>query len=233
MFYKIVCDNIVVDVVKNIRYIRYLTKTHRVVPTDNSSAHGVVGSDNRTYYALQGRNVPAVKQHWPVVTVHRITEQDFNSYKDRLKSNQKVYSNLNSLSVVRETKIQELSAACKATIEAGTTITLSDNKEHNFRMTLEDQLNLTDIEAAINNGAERVLYHETDNVCSWFSASDMREIIFRLRLHKNYHTTYFNLIKHCILNMYSIDEIRSLTYGVELLTLNVSEDILNIVKERL
>ena len=121
----------------------------------------------------------------------------------------------------------------KTAIEAGTRVVLSDNKEYNFRMTVEDQLNLAEIEAALNNGAEKILYHETDNICSWFSAQDMRTIIFKLRVHKNYHTTFFNLLKYCIINMYSIDEIRSLSYGVELLTLNVSDDILNIVKERL
>lgn len=233
MFYKIVLDNIVVDVVKNIRYIRYLSNSRRIVPTDKSSAHGVCGSDNRTYYALQGRVVPAEKQHWPVVTVSKISEQDYNYYKTKLGAKEKVYSNLNALNLVRETKLQELSAACKSAIEAGVSITLSDNAEHMFRMTLEDQLNLVDIEDALNNGAKEVIYHETNQVCRWFSAQDMRTIIYKLRVHKNHHTTYYNLLKHCIINMYSIDEIRSLSYGVDLLTLNVSDDILSIVKERL
>ena len=116
-------------------------------------------------------------------------------------------------------------------IVAGTYILLSDNLYHHFKLTLEDQLNLSSIETDLKFGAKYAIYHSTDSVCEIYSSADMMKIIQGTNKHKRYHTTYFNLLKYCINNMTNIDEISAIEYGVELSSLNIPTNIKARVQE--
>ena len=128
-------------------------------------------------------------------------------------------------------KIAELSAECNKVITDGVSVILSDNIEHHFRLTLEDQLNLLTIEKELATGRKKVLYHETGGVCKLYDAKDIQHLIDKADSHKKTHTTYFNLLKYCIYNMYDTDAIQRIQYGVDLTTLSVTDEIKQVVRE--
>lgn len=56
MYYKLMNNDVVVDLLKKLYYVRYLPKSKRWVGTDALSAHGVVSSDGGVIYHLHGRS---------------------------------------------------------------------------------------------------------------------------------------------------------------------------------
>ena len=53
--YKVMCNNMVIDLLKEIQYVRYMKNSKRWIGTDSQSANGVIGSDRNTVYHIQGR----------------------------------------------------------------------------------------------------------------------------------------------------------------------------------
>lgn len=144
-----------------------------------------------------------------------------------------IYANAKELNAARQIKIEELNQACKDTITKGISIYFQDGSYHEFKLTLEDQINLLELEKEINDGAEYVLYHGTNELCNLYSAKDMKKVIFEVSKYKKYHTTYFNLLKYCIYNMYNIEEIEKINYGIDFSDLSISNEMKNSLRTKL
>lgn len=52
--YKLVSNNMVVDLLSTVCYVRYLPSQSRLIITDRQSANGVMGSDKDTLFHLDG-----------------------------------------------------------------------------------------------------------------------------------------------------------------------------------
>ena len=48
-------NNMLIDLLTGVEYVRYLPRQKRIVMTDSQSANGVMGSDHNTVYHLFGR----------------------------------------------------------------------------------------------------------------------------------------------------------------------------------
>lgn len=55
MFYKVMYNNMVVDLLTEARWVRYLPNSKRLVATDSQAANGIMGSDHNTVYHLFGK----------------------------------------------------------------------------------------------------------------------------------------------------------------------------------
>lgn len=53
MYYKVLNNNMVIDLLTEVRYIRYLSNFNRVLACQKGAAHGIVGSDGETIYKLE------------------------------------------------------------------------------------------------------------------------------------------------------------------------------------
>lgn len=215
MMYKFIHNNNVIDVVDKIKYLRYLEKSKRTVVTDSSSANCVQGSDNVTVYAMQGATLPA-SVDYKIVTVKKITKYEYDQLRQLLKNNEIISGDSYSLNQSRKLKIEELSKECSKTIQSGISIKLSDNKYHQFELTVEDQLNLLMLKNKLSSGSEKLIYHEKGCTCKVYEKTDIETIISNAEHHIEYNTTYFNLMRHCINNMNNIEEIDKIHYGDEL-----------------
>lgn len=215
MMYKIIYDNLIIDVIDNPRYMRYMVKSGRMTITDKQNAHCVISSNNKELYLLQGVTRPEGKE-WKEVTMVEITQNEYNELFKLIASNRTIYANKNELSLVRNEKISELSSECHKSIINGISVLFSDNKYHKFDLTIEDQLNLLSLENEIKNGAKEVLYHEKNNMCKLYSSTDIEKLIMAAHDHKVYHTTYFNILKDYINSLYDINIIKDIYYGIEL-----------------
>ena len=83
MFYKLLNNEIVVDVLDTLQYVRYLAKSKRWVLTDAQSAHGVRGSDQNTIYFLEGRNCPCESEK-VFVRVEEIDEAEYLRFTNEI-----------------------------------------------------------------------------------------------------------------------------------------------------
>ena len=231
MMYKVIHDDYVVDLLTNVTYVKFLKGTSKRTITDRTNADGIIGSDKKTVYVLQGRKAPE-GCNYKVVTLHEISEHEYDHLVSLLLITPGVViANPNSLRDIRETKIQELSAQCHDNIIRGVQVLLSDGFYHHFSLSLEDQVNLLAIEQQIKDGAKNILYHEAGCVARIYSYRDMKTIIDVVNAHKERHQLYFNLVKYCINNMYNREDIEKISYGDDVFSLNVTSDVRKIVEE--
>jgi hypothetical protein len=209
--YKVIFNNKIIDVVCSPCFVRFTPSGH-IAGTDSSSAQGVVCSDMRTVYSFEPVEHARVKG---VASVEKITLEEFNRLRDLLNSEQELELDETALIKAKREAISRLSNFCKNTITAGFTIMLSDDKEYNFKLTVEDQLNLMLIENQLLAGAETFIYHATDEPCKFFNLTDMTKILDTFKQFIRYHTTYFNAAKQYINSLRSIEKINQFTYGTD------------------
>ena len=91
--YKLISNNIIVDVVSKPIYARYSGEARKMVPSNISTADAILGSDYKTYYALQGRTPPAEKSHWKTVSLVEISDREYASLKQSLQQHLVIYDN--------------------------------------------------------------------------------------------------------------------------------------------
>ena len=226
--YKIIYNEHIIDVIDKPKYLRYLTKSGRTVLTDKSSAHCIMGSNNKDIYILDG-NVLPVDKGWKTVQIQVISENEYNSLKEKITVDAKIYADNHLLKQARTKKLLELSDDCKNTIINGVIVLFSDNMYHEFELTIEDQLNLLTIDADIKNGKTHVLYHEKGKACQIYSSKDISLLIKAANNHKTYHTTYYNMLKQYINKLDDIEKINSISYGIELPS-EIADEFTSLIK---
>jgi hypothetical protein len=207
--YKIIQNNKVIDVVQNPRFVRFLTSGH-IALTDKSSAQGIAGSNGSTLYSFKPR------QGYPNVTIQEITLEEFNSLQGLLNSGEEPAANKTALMQIKQEAIECLSEQCKEAIISGFSIKLPDGENYKFSLTLEDQLNLMNLENQLNSGAKTFIYHATGMPCRVFTRNEIALILKAFRKHVTYHTTYFNAAKQYINSLVSIKKVKTFTYGTDI-----------------
>lgn len=78
MYYKLIEKGAVLDLVNEIKWVKYLPKLKCFVGTDKSSANAIMGSDNDTIYHLEGTEYNFPK-NLKTITVEEIDKKEFNS----------------------------------------------------------------------------------------------------------------------------------------------------------
>jgi len=117
---------------------------------------------------------------------------------------------LDILEEAQNRKITEMCAICQTTITSG----IDYNDEH-YRLNTTDQINLTSLYALAQAG-QSVPYHADGMVCRIYEPTEMIGLVQTSIQWIMYHTTYFNLLKHQILEMTEVDEVKSVYYGITL-----------------
>lgn len=100
MFYKLMNGNVVMDLLNEVRYVRYLPKAKRWITTESSSAHGICGSNGNDVFLLEGRNCACEDEKIHVRLVS-ISEEEFirlsNEAGMRQQERQDLVNRINSL----------------------------------------------------------------------------------------------------------------------------------------
>ena len=210
--YKLIQDNKVIDVVASPRFVRFLASGN-IAMTDRTSAHGIVGSDEKTIYRLTSR----APSSYAMVSIQEIsTVEEFNRLYGLLNSDAEVFADESPLLEARRARISSLSSQCNSIITSGFSVKLSDGELHAFKLTTEDQLNLMLIENQIANGETSFVYHATNMPCRIYSKEDMTKIVGAFRRHVLFHTTYFNAAKQYINSLTNIEKICLFKYGQDI-----------------
>lgn len=119
-----------------------------------------------------------------------------------------------NLTIEKDNKISSLSSICSSTITAGTDVEWMGETKH-YSLTLEDQSNLMALYANASLGLS-VPYHADGETCRIYSAEEFQFVFNTVSHFKVYHTTYFNMLKHMILEMETEEEINAAEYGMPL-----------------
>lgn len=209
MYYKIIQNDKVIDIVKNPDFIKFLPFNHIAI-TDKSSAQGIVGSDGTLYSFTPQRS------DIQIAAIKEISREELSRLQNLLSSGQEISADETALEQAKQTMIKRLSNICKNKIVSGFSIKLSDGEYYNFKLTTEDQLNLMMLEQQLNTGIETFIYHATNQPCKIFTKADMQIIIETFRRHILYHTTYFNAVKQYIKSLSDIEKINLFIYGTDI-----------------
>lgn len=209
MFYKILDNNNNVITVSNkASFYKYFDSSNKLISVSSDIADRV--RVNNKSYKIQGSNTPGE----PLYFIHIISEEEYNELKAKIENKPPEVSLY--LKRTREEKIDELCSSCQQKIIDGCDISLSIGTQH-FKFTAEDQLNISRLMNNLQiNRTNKVIYHSTGNRVQYYSAADFTRIYDEMNKHITYHTTYFNLLKNCINNMYNPLEIKEISYGYKL-----------------
>lgn len=117
---------------------------------------------------------------------------------------------------LRAAKTAEMSAACNAAINAGTTVQMPDGTQEAFTYSTADQANVSEMFMACLMGAESYPYHANDEPCQSYTAAEIMAIYGTLSMYKTGQLTYHNQLKQYIGTLETVQEVQAVTYGQEL-----------------
>ena len=80
---KIIYNNMVLDVCKTEKYVKYIEEIGRFISTSKDLANGILGSDSNTVYHLAG-TIDNFLFKSKTVTVEQINQQEFSELAGKL-----------------------------------------------------------------------------------------------------------------------------------------------------
>lgn len=119
--------------------------------------------------------------------------------------------------VARAAKVAEISAACNAAIDAGTSVDLPSGTREEFTYTVADQANVSEMFTACLAGATGYIYHANNSPCKTYPASDVVAIYGTLSMYKTGQLTYHNQLRQFVNSLTTAEDIRTVTYGQPLI----------------
>ena len=116
------------------------------------------------------------------------------------------------ISIIKQSKLDEIKQSCEDYIYAGTDVTLPDNTIKHFTYTLADQSNISEMFTAIMAGATEYPYHADGEICKIYTKEQIIAIYGTLSLFKTEATTYHNSLKAQINAMTDADAISAIKF---------------------
>lgn len=145
-------------------------------------------------------------------------EQDLSSIcasrqlmRDSINNIQQDISDDNDLlSQAKQRKINEISLTSQSMIINGV-----EFNGKRYRLNTTDQINMSALSAMAQMG-NKVPYHADGEICRIFEPEEMVQLAQTATSWIVYHTTYFNLLKHQILEYDNLEDIEKVYYGIKL-----------------
>ena len=116
-----------------------------------------------------------------------------------------------------KTKLEELSEACNAAIDAGTSVDLPSGSRESFTYTVADQANVSEMFTACLAGATGYIYHANNGPCKTYPVADVVAIYGTLSMYKTGQLTYHNQLRQFVNSLTTAEDIQTVTYGQPLI----------------
>lgn len=114
------------------------------------------------------------------------------------------------LSQAKQRKINEISLTSQSMIING--VEFNGKK---YRLNTTDQINMSALSSMAQMG-NKVPYHADGEICRIFEPEEMVQLAQTATSWIVYHTTYFNLLKHQILEYDNLEDVEKVYYGIKL-----------------
>ena len=210
--YKVIYENIIIDVLEEVKYVKYIPTTGRVYPASKPFANCIIASNGKDRYHIKGSPYPE-GSFLKSVVVFPMTLAEEAQYKNEQKSDPATAAGIRA---VKSAKLSELSKECNSQLVRGIDVILSDKETHHFDMTVEDQLNLLEILYLYNMGETSFIFHESGGEYKEYSREDMMTIITTWGKYKQWHLKHHNALKKYVNSLDNISNISEVTYGMKL-----------------
>lgn len=226
-YYKLLSDEFI-GVVTSSDFVRENPNNGWLL-TSNESLGQFVSFENKLYRDYWMQPIPNNTRAFTRVDIREITKEEYDILYEAIEHNEPVIIDDDDndepyvpepiieepdeiLEFVRTSKINEMSATCRHTIENGFDLELR-GETHHFSLDTQDQLNLISL-SAMAQTQEYIPYHADGESCIFYTAEEMGQIVATATSFKIYHTTYYNALKAYINSLDTIEAISAIEYGV-------------------
>ena len=227
-YYKLLDDEFI-GVVSSNNFVRENPNNGWLL-TSNESLGQFVSFENKLYRDFWMQPIPNSVQTYMRVEIKEITKEEYDVLKAAIDNNdpiiiddddddeyipESVIEELDiTIEFARESKIKEMSAACRRVIEQGFNLELRGTIHH-FSLDTQDQLNLITL-SGMAQTQDNIPYHADGESCIFYTAAEINAIVAAATQFKIYHTTYYNTLKTYINALDTLEAIGAITYGVEI-----------------
>ena len=225
-YYKIMTfENKIIGAISSSDFVRYSSIGHSYIRCTEKKGEYVVF--NGITYRAAWMAPCQTDRTYIEAQVIEISEDEYQIFIDAIEHNEEIPDEKEdipplpeptddiqqeTLEFIRSSKINEMSYACRKTIESGIDFDIRGETKH-FSLTTQDQFNLISLSAMAQSSAV-IPYHADGEACIYYTAEEINQIIAAVNSHKIYHTTYYNALKAYINSLETIEEISSVTYGM-------------------
>lgn len=146
MYFKIIYNNLVIDILDSIQYVRWLKRGQKFVRTEMTSAHGILASDNLNIYHVDGMPEFDGVKNYKTVRMVEITKEEYDKLNSMIVKGDVVYSNESAFSKEEKLELElkalkkQLAAVSKQGISAAKELVTVKEQNSTFVQKLEDVL---------------------------------------------------------------------------------------------
>ena len=243
-YYKIIKDNSFIGACSSNDFIRYQSKNHCYVSCNERIGEYVdcMGKLYRDTWMPPVSN-ESIKPFEQALIIE-INEQEYNTYMEAIINNEEIiYDDTDwqepiiinddtideiSIDFIRSSKLNEMSHACRTTIESGIDLEIRGVTKH-FSLTTQDQLNLMSAQTMAQTQT-LIPYHADGEETDFYTNEEINQIAEAAAAFKVQHITYYNSLKTYINALETIEEISAITYGVEIPD-EYKSDVLKVLEQ--
>lgn len=220
--YKILYNNITIDVLKNPTYCKFLLNG-RKLRTDKTSANCIVSSNGDEVYHIVG--TPNLPDGYKSVEIIPIDKDEYDYLQSLIVKGTPIDIDLQQ---ARDEKTAEMSAESERVIHNGTDITLADGNTYHFSFSDQDQFQigflatsartaqmLEEMSLPTNETPTDYPWHADGGDCIFYSRRDMITIGTAMQNYITYHNSYFHALRNYIQEMNNPLKIMEIQYGVD------------------
>ena len=217
-YYKLLSNNEFIGIVTSKDFIEANPNTGWLL-TSNENKGQFVSYKNVLYRDYWMQPINGINVNYTIVNIVEISEEEYNQIKEIIDNNEEVIIDDDDdeedpdivMAYLRATKINEMSAACRNTIEAGFDLDIRGETKH-FSLTTQDQLNLMSL-SVMAQTQSLIPYHADGEEVTFYTADEINSIAQAATELKIYNTTYYNALKGYINSLETIGDISAIFYG--------------------
>lgn len=106
MYFKIIYNNLVIDILDSLQYVRWLKRAHKFVRTEMTSAHGILASDNLNIYHVDGMPEFEGMSNYKTVHLVEIDKEEYESLNSQIVKGDVIYCDESAFSTEEKLKLE-------------------------------------------------------------------------------------------------------------------------------
>lgn len=226
-YYKMLQNDNIIGVVTSKQFMRYTPVTNCLVRCEKERGQYITYKNK--LYRDSWLNPITININYEEAFIQIISKEEYLILFEAFKTNEiikveepeeeiqpePIQEEVNiTLEFIRSSKIAEMSHACRTTIENGFDTNIRGETKH-FSLDTQDQINLINL-GMMAETEEQLPYHADGEDVIFYTAAEIKHIISEANDFKIYQTTYYNALKGYINSLNTIEEISSITYGIQI-----------------
>lgn len=242
-YYKIIKDNTFIGVITSNNFICYQEINHTFTTADAETGD-LVDYNNHVYRSLWMKPVdPNIVISYEIADIIEISETEYNNFYKAIQRQEEIEiedteetipayiiptHEEDGIDFILESKLNEMSYACRQAIESGFDLELRGETKH-FSLTTQDQLNLMSL-SVMAQTQSLIPYHADGEETDFYTSEEINQIVEAANALKIQHTTYYNALKTYINALETIEDISAITYGVQIPD-EYKSDVLKVLEQ--